>query len=184
MSWFEKLTVDCVNSDIWETETEVIGCNANVMLSMNNSLGTQLLSKCGVGLLGELDKLREHLPGKRLDLGQAIWLDLQVSKFTKAVIFFGRWSKNNDFSEQLIYKCFVNTLRLAFKKEVGSIAFPFFGTGSESMEIRWLENSIMRVLSDLNDLKISSEFSVEEILFYSTKTHLVERLNSSLARLL
>ncbi len=182
MSWFDKLTVDCIHGDLLQADTETLACNVNVMLNLNYSIGQQLLKRYGNSLAQELDIIRKRLPAQRLELGQALWVDNHAGK--RPLIFFGWWDRDNDFTVRLIYTSFVNTLREAFAHDCRSIAFPLFGTGSGSMCFNDFQESISKALQELNRLKGAHTFSVEEIVFFSTNKERIEPFSATLDRIL
>ena len=183
MPWFDDLTVDCFHGNILEADTEAIACNVNVMVNLNYSLGKQLLQHYGPRLLGRVDESRKQLNGGQLELGQAIWVDVSNCNSVRGIIFFGWWAEDNDFTSQLIYKCFTTTLRTAFANDCRSIAFPLFGSGSGNMNFQVFQKTIWQALFELNKLKDSGSFSVQELLFFSTDQRLLSQLDNYLARL-
>jgi O-acetyl-ADP-ribose deacetylase (regulator of RNase III) len=68
-----------------------------------------------------------------------------------------------------------NALRQALAATVRSVAFPLIGTGSH-MDPVILQAGIVKVLRDLNTLKSSSRFSIEELYFVSTRSDRVHEL--------
>lgn len=184
MCWFDNLTVDCIHGDLLLAETEAIACNVNVMLNLNYSIGQQLLHLYGNDLTEKLSIIKKHLPEQRLELGQAIWVDVNSSPEKTPIIFFGWWDKDNDFTTRLIYSSFVNSLRIAFAHNSRSIAFPLFGSGSESIHFNDFQESISKALQELNKLKMSHEFSIEELFFYSTNKVRIKKLSNHLDRII
>ncbi len=183
MSWFDKLTIDCTCGDILTADSQVVACNTTVKLGLHYSLGKQLVHLFGDKLLEKVTAAKALLPSGELPLGQAIWVEMDHSDRFAAIIFFSWWSADNEFSNRLIYQCLASVLRTAFNNGCRSLAVPLYGSGSGSMDFKRFQETVCRVLVELNTLRNSDTFSVEELVFVSTDQMWIEQLESSLAKL-
>ena len=180
MPWFDKLTIECIHGDILAIATDSVACNVNVNLDLNYSLGKQMVLKYGSGLLDAVNHARQLLPNGSLELGQAVFMPLTVFPPLKGVIFFGWWAADNEFTRALIYRSLTSILRKSFENNCFSLAVPFFGSGSGSMSFQLFLCTVAEVLEQLNNLKCSDSFSLEEIFFVSTNSDRVEQLRKKL----
>ncbi len=183
MSWFDKLEIDFIHGSLLDADTEAIACNVNVAIDLNYSIGKQLLEYFGPNLRGVIKNVRDTLPGRKLELGQAVWLDAPCPTSLKGIIFFGWWSSQNEFTANLIYTSFVNSLRVAFSYGCCSISFPLYGSGSGGMPFQLFQDTILQAFQELDNLRNSNMFSVEEVCFISTNMPRLEQLENHLARL-
>ena len=182
MNWADNLTIDCIHGDVLQANAEVLACNTNIKLGLQYSLGRQLVQRFGYPLVEKVTIAKQTLRKNEIALGETIWVDTWEIMPFNAIIFFGWWDADNEFSDRLIYQCFINVLRNAFNHECRSIALPLFGSGSGSMNFNRFQKVILNVLTELNSLPCSDTFSVEELMFYSTNSLLIQEIDKTLAR--
>lgn len=167
MSWFGRLDVQCKYADLLDMDVDGIICNTNIMLNLNYSIGRQLSKRCGPELERKLDDILMALPNHELPLGQSVCVRAFNMERIRSIIFTAWWSAENDFRAELIYQCHASALRSALNENMKSLAFPLFGTGSQTMRLPTLAAGIACVLNDFDALKGAESFSLEELYFVS-----------------
>ena len=83
------------------------------------------------------------------------------------------WDIQSEYNLNLFYKAYINSIRMAFQDNLKSIALPIMAYDGN---LRICGQAIDKVINDLNSLKDSSDFSIEEIYFVSTKSNDIEYL--------
>lgn len=184
MTWFDKLSIDCLHGDILSTDVEAIACNVNLQMHLCHSLGKQVADTFGPEIIVAIELARQTLPTGSLELGQAAFIPMETHPPMKGIIFFGWWAAENEFNRALIYRSMVNILRQGFLNSCLSLAIPLFGSGSGSMSFQIFQDTVAQVLEELNGLKHSASFSVEELYFVSTNSDRIDQLRQRLELLL
>lgn len=177
MTWFDKLEIDFRTGELFLSTKESIVVTVTTSIGPYGRLSRQLLGKYGVALSDEIRQLLEARPGGKLLLGEAVTVSaphgMDFDPFRK-LILAALWQHENEYTPNLIYTVYVNSLRQAFHHGMQSLAIPIL-----KVPKRMLRESIIKVFSELNALRDSSDFSVEEIEFVSTSASDVEFLRKS-----
>lgn len=181
MGWLDRLSVETRCGDLFSMPVEAVAVNTDVGVSFRHTLGRELLARCGEPLLQEVGKILDTLPLRRLALGQAITVPSYNLGSIEKVILVAWWGRENAFTSRFIEMVLTNALRQAFVANVRSVACPLIGTGSH-MDPTLLHAGIVKALRDLDTLKNSSRFSIEELYFVSTRSDRVSELQSYLDR--
>lgn len=99
-----------------------------------------------------------------LQLGEAVTVIVEENRGeTKRVILAALWQNENPYTPNLIYSVYINSLREAFKSNLLSLSLPII-----KVPKKIIGEKITQVLTDLNNLRTSNAFSVEEIEFVSS----------------
>lgn len=175
MSWLERLYVKYICGDLFSMEVDAIVCTVTNELGAYGALSRHLFNIGGPYLADDINKIKEGLLNKRLELGQSVTLhnkkELNLPKVDK-IILTAFWDISNDYTPNLIYRAHINSLREAFNHKVKTIALPVMAAGG--LEI--LSSGIVKVLYDLDELRNSDTFSIEELYFVSNKQSHVDCL--------
>lgn len=181
MSWLENLSVDAVCGDLFALDVEAIVCTIKVDGTLYGRTSKQLYH------LGE-PNLRNQVKGKLLELGvnslalgEAISVDtrnLPELKMFSRVILAALWDYQSEYTSNLIYAVIINSLRQAFAGTVKSLAIPIL-----NVDEKMFAQTTLKVLTELDTLRNSSDFSVDELLFVSNKENRVNYLNKAISQL-
>ena len=168
MSWIENLDIKAEHNDLLSTKVDAIVLPVNVDLEQYGKISQKIFSVCGIDLLNDLSKIKERLKNSKLFLGQAVSLhcppSCNIKRFYR-IIFVGMWDYQSEYNSNLFYKAYVSCFREAFQHNIRSIAFPIMAYDGN---IRISAQSAVKAITELDRLKNSSEFSVEEVCFVST----------------
>ena len=167
MSWLENLDFIIEHNDLLSMNVEAIVCSVTVNLDEYGKISKKLFDIGHANLISDLSEIKRNLPNNKLILGQAISLDCKpiynIGNFNK-LIFVALWDYQSEYNFNLFYKAYINSLREAFQNNITTIALPIMAyEGNLSICGR----AIIKVIHDLDSLKNSSEFSIEEIYFVS-----------------
>jgi hypothetical protein len=149
---------------------EAIVCTVTLDLDEYGNLSQKIFDIGKEKLRRDLFKIKESLPNNRLLSGQATSLvcksDYHIGNFER-LIFVAVWDYQSEYNLNLFYKAYINSLREAFQHNIRSIALPIMAYDGN---LRLCGQAIVKVIKDLDNLKISSEFSIEEIYFVSNNS--------------
>ena len=179
MSWFNKLTLEIKIADLFEQPSDGIVCPVTTRLGAYGALSRQLFATAGEALTADISKVAAQLDNNRLNLGAAVLLEAGLKYHLPGigyVILAALWDHENQYSANLIYQFFINGLRKAFENNLKSIALPIL-----HVPLNMLAETMIRVIKDLDGLKISDQFSVEKIIILSLKEHDVTFIKDYLA---
>jgi O-acetyl-ADP-ribose deacetylase (regulator of RNase III) len=168
--------------DLFSALCEAIVVNTDIAVSFRHTLGRELLERFGERLSTDVRTILETLPERRLALGQAVTVPAYNLDPIKNVILVAWWGRDNEFTFRLIESALTNSLRQAFAANILSLACPLIGTGFQHMDPALLHAGIVKVLRELDGLKNSARFSVEELYFISDRSDRVSDLQSYLNR--
>jgi len=183
MAWLDTLYLECRHGDLFEADVEALACNVNTSMALNYSLGRQLAERGGDGLVSEIRAEREQLQDNHLLLGEAISVPATGLEPFQWVILFAWWAAEGEYTDNLIYKCLINTLRQGFRREVTSLVLPMFGIGSGQVSAERLACQAVKVISDLDKLSVSDGYSIEHVVFASDRQSDIQKMEKELFRL-
>ncbi len=181
MSWLEDLTVDAVRGDLFAMDVDAIVCTTKVDGTLYGRTSKQLFSLDEQFFRAGIEEKILKLGQDKLSLGEAISLDTEtqenpeLNRF-KRIILAALWDYHSEYTYNLIYALIVNSLRQAFAGKIKSLALPIL-----NVDDKLFSQVTINVLSELNELKNSDEFSLEELIFVSDKENRVEFLNNSIS---
>ena len=176
MSWFEILDVLFAHGDILSFDTDAIVCTINVDYEAYGKISQKIYDQCHPELIYKIRKLKGVDAGNKLKLGQAITLNCQNEwdlNFQK-IILVAMWDFHSEYTWNLFYMGYINSIRQANENNLETIAMPIMAYEGK---IDLVARTILKVLTDLDRLKNSSEFSLEEIFFISYNQEHVETLD-------
>ena len=167
MSWLDKLEISFEHNDLLSINVEAIVCPVRLSLDAYGKISQRIFTAGRDALRDEVFTIKEYLPDNKLLLGQAISIvckpDYHIGNFRR-LIFTALWDHHSEYNVNLFYKAYINSLRDAFQHHIKSIALPVMAyDGNLSL----CGKAIIKVIQDLDSMKNSSEFSVENIYFVS-----------------
>ena len=178
MSWLEHLIVSVEHRDLLTMDTESLVCPVTVKLGEYGKISKTLFRHGGDALLAGLSEMKDVLPDRRLDLGQAVSLnckpDYHIGSFS-IIIFVALWAHYSEYGFNLFYKAYINSLREAFRHNLKSIALPIMAYDGN---IKLCSQAIVKVIQDLDGLEMSSGFSTTNVHFVSDNPNTVEFLRN------
>lgn len=180
MKWFEKLQINVRKGDIFQSETEGLMITTTTSLGPYGNLSKEFFEKYAQVLTSQIDSILNERTNKTLQLGETVSVIVEESgDKTKRVILATLWQNENPYTPSLIYSVYINSLREAFKANLLSLSLPIL-----KVPKNMLGEKIIQVLTDLNDLRTSETFSVEEIEFVSNNDGDIEFLEDVIDDLL
>ena len=178
MSWLEHLVVSVERHDLLTMDTEALVCPVTVELGEYGKISKALFRHGREALAAGLSEMKDALPDRRLDLGQAVSLnckpDYHIGSFS-TIIFVALWAHHSEYGFNLFYKAYINSLREAFRHNLKSIAMPIMAYDGN---INLCSQAIIKVIRDLDSLKVSSEYSTTNVHFVSDNLNTVEFLRN------
>ncbi len=149
--------------DITEENVDAIVNAANSSLIGGGGVDGAIHSKGGKQILEECKKIRETIYPEGLPTGKAVIttagnLPSKYVIHTVGPICNGNWSKN---LEKQLYSVFYNSLELAKRESLKSIAFPFISAGAYRCPKEKVATTAKKAIIDF----IKNENSLDEIRF-------------------
>jgi hypothetical protein len=99
MSWLESVYVKCICGDLFSMDVDAIVCTVTNELGAYGALSRHLFNTGGPSLADDINKVKEGLLNKRLELGQSITLD-NKKEFNlpgaEKIILTAFWNANNE----------------------------------------------------------------------------------------
>ncbi len=176
MSWLDNLDVIFENKELTLMRVDAMVCPISVNLKPYGKISQKLYALGQSALEKDLTEVKASLSNEKLNLGQAISIDCKpgytIGKFKK-LIFVALWDIQSEYNLNLFYKAYINSIRMALQDKLKSIALPIMAYDGN---LRICGQAIEKVINELNSLKGSSDFSIEEIYFVSTKSNDIEYL--------
>ena len=180
MSWLENIDIQFQHKDIISMDVDVIVSTITVNIEAYGKIGQKLFQLGWNTLNNDLLHLKDGLSKQKLDLGQAISLDCKaiynIGEYKK-LIFVALWDAQSEYDFNLFYKAYINSLREAFKYNMKSIALPIMAYDGN---LKICGQVIHKVIHDLDGLKDSDEFSLEEIFFVSNNSNHINFLKKEI----
>lgn len=174
MSWFDKLEINIRRGDIFQSKTESIMITVTTSLNPYGKLSTSFLNEYKTRLSPQFDSILSERTNQRLNLGEAISINIGRKAALgdiKMVVLTALWQDENPYTPNLIYSVYINSIRQALNKDLLSLSLPII-----KVPKILLGEKIVQVLKDLNNLRVSETFSVEEIEFVSNNEGDIEFL--------
>jgi len=149
--------------DITEEKVDAIVNAANSSLMGGGGVDGAIHSKGGKQILEECKKIRETIYPQGLPTGEAVIttagnLPSKYVIHTVGPICKGNWNKK---LEKKLYNSFYNSLKLAKKEKLKSIAFPFISAGVYRCPKEHIANTAKKAILDF----IKNENYLKEIRF-------------------
>ena len=148
-------------------KVESIVCPVTMDLDVYGKISNELFNLAQKSLRNDLCEIGSNSLNSRLLLGQAISInckpEYKLGNF-KTLIFVALWDYQSEYSFNLFYKAYINSLRQAFQHNIRSIALPIMAYEGN---LNLCGQAILKSVHDLDGLKHSAEFSIEEIYFVS-----------------
>ncbi|HEY4600698.1 MAG TPA: O-acetyl-ADP-ribose deacetylase [Cerasibacillus sp.] len=139
-----------MTGDLTKQKTDAIVNAANGTLMGGGGVDGAIHNVAGPELLKECKQIREHqLNGKYLPTGEVVitkGYDLPAKYVIHTVGPI--WSQSKSNQDELLAKCYRNSLQLALDKELTSIAFPSISTGAYRFPIELAATIAMRTIID------------------------------------
>ena len=169
------------HGDILSVDTDAIVCTINVDFEAYGKISQKIFDLCNPQLIYDIKKLRRDDADHKLLLGQAVSLTCNRGwnlHFQK-IIFVAMWDFCSEYNSNLFYKAYINSIRQAFENNLKSVAMPIMAYDGK---LNVAAEVVAKVLVDLDRLKNSSEFPLEEIYFVSYKEEHVETFEQIIGR--
>lgn len=184
MNWLESVDIFFECKDLISIDVEAIVCSVTVNLDAYGQISQQLFKTGQSHLKHDLIAIQERLANQKLTLGQAISLDCKHTyniPNIKKLIFVAMWDSHSEYTFNLFYKAYINALREALQHQIKSIALPVMAYDGNLI---MCGQAIVKVIHDLDCLKNSSEFSIEEVIFTTTNCNHIEFLKKEVEPIL
>jgi O-acetyl-ADP-ribose deacetylase (regulator of RNase III) len=178
MGWLERLSLQAETGDLFEQRTAAVAFTVNDQLHTYGALSRRLFQGAGPGFHEALDEARTRIPGGRLPVGEAVAVDRRDALLfpeVKHIVLAALWARENDYTEELIYKITANLLRAAFAVGAGSLAVPVFHVPPAV-----LQRGMARVLLDFDGLRGADAYPLETLRFVSNRPEVAESLRDAL----
>ena len=167
MNWIENVEVNFEHNDIMLSTAEAIVCPVTLELTEYGKISQGIFKTAHVSFINDLNVIKEELTDGQLMLGQAIAINCkptyQIGSF-KRIVLVALWDNESQYSYNLFYMSYINSLREAIQLDIKTIALPIMAYDGN---LDFCCQAIANVLHDLNNLKKSAEFSLETIDFIS-----------------
>jgi O-acetyl-ADP-ribose deacetylase (regulator of RNase III) len=171
MAWLDNLDIVFECNDLTSMKMDALVCPVTVELAEYGKLSSQIFNIAKSSLKRDLYEIKKKLPNERLILGEVAAINCKPAYQLNnigALIFAALWERQSEYSENLFYKSYINSLREAFKLNIKSIGLPLF---TYDGNLSFCAKAIIKTICDLDSLKNSSEFSVDEIYFVSKNSN-------------
>ena len=168
LSWIENLDIRAEHNDLLSVNADAIVSPVTVNLEQYGKISQQIFGVGNGELLDDLSKIKSDLINNRLRLGEAVSLRCSLSYHIgifERIIFVAMWDYQSEYNLNLFYKAYISCFRDAFQHNLKSIALPIMAYDGN---IRLNAQAAVKAITELDQLKNSSEFSVENIYFVST----------------
>ena len=145
--------VRLVLGDITELEVDVIVNAANSQLMVGGGVDYAIHQAAGPGLKNEIDSQAKYLnPGEVL-LTSGYRLPAKYVIHTVAP----RWSGGDDAEFDILFACYAESIELAIKRGLSSIAFPALGTGAFEVPVEISAEAAVRAIAEFD---LADDFEV------------------------
>lgn len=153
--------IKTIKADITKIEVDAIVNAANKTLYGGGGVDGAIHFGAGRELLAECVQIRETKYADGLPTGEAV-LTKGYNLPAKYIIHTVGpiWESENGKEKELLYNCYYNSLKLANKKKIKSIAFPSISTGAFRFP-KDLADQIAR--QAINDFLEKEKSNIEEI---------------------
>ncbi len=168
MSWLDELDVIVAHDDLLSVEVDAIVCPVTVKLEDYGKISRKIFEIATPSMQKDLMEVKKSLPNNQLRLGESISIDCAESygiNNCRKLIFTALWDFVSEYNMNLFYKAYINSFRRAFEDELKTIALPIMAYDGH---INLCGKAAVKVIKELDCLKNSSRFSVEEVYFIST----------------
>ena len=145
--------IKVVLGDITELEVDAIVNAANSHLMVGGGVDYAIHQAAGPGLKNEIDSQAKHLEPGEVLLTSGYRLPARYVIHTVAP----RWSGGNDVEFEVLFNCYANSIELALRKSLSSIAFPALGTGAFGVPVEVSAEAAVRAIAEFD---LSDEFKV------------------------
>ena len=165
--------VRLVLGDITELEVDAIVNAANSQLMVGGGVDYAIHQAAGPGLKNEIDSQAKYLnPGEVL-LTSGYRLPAKYVIHTVAP----RWSGGDDAEFDVLFTCYAESIELALRKGLSSIAFPALGTGAFGVPVEISAEAALRAIAEFD---LADDFEVILCCFsqedYDTYASTIQRI--------
>lgn len=145
--------VQVVLGDITELEVDAIVNAANSQLMVGGGVDYAIHQAAGPGLKNEIDSQAKYLnPGEVL-ITSGYRLPAKYVIHTVAP----RWRGGDDAEFDVLFTCYAESIELAIKKGLRSIAFPALGTGAFGVPVEVSAEAAVRAIAEFD---LADDFEV------------------------
>lgn len=143
-----KTNMRVINGDITSVEVEAIVNPSNLLYNVGAVLRA-INIKAGPELKREYKQILKKRNNEPLNPGEAI-ITKGYNLPAKHVIFTSGifWNGGNASEKECLYNCYINSLELAIKNKLSTIAFPLIGAGVDEVPSKIAEEVAMRAFKD------------------------------------
>ena len=157
-----KTTIEIVQGDITEQDTDAIVNAANSSLMGGGGVDGAIHRKGGLSILEECKKIRSSVWRDGLPTGKAVITTGGKLKARYVIHAVGPiWHGGHSNEPELLADCYRNSLDLANSKGLKSIAFPAISTGAYGYPVELASKVAFNACNDF----LSHRSSIELILF-------------------
>lgn len=175
----DSFEVDFATGDLLALPVEAPVVSVNERMNLNYGLAKQLVARTGPELPAQLLAYVASRGGGPFLEGEVTSLPTgKLQPPGRRVIFVVWWTFDNEYTENLVFKCITNSIREADRHGLKSLAFPLFGRGHR-LSFRTIAGGIAKSINQLQ--AIAKPFSVERVVFASTKDSEIEALRETMA---
>jgi len=141
--------VQVVRADITSLEVDAIVNAANSQLMVGGGVDYAIHQAAGPGLKNEIDSQAKYLEPGEVLLTSGYRLPAKFVIHTVAPI----WRGGNDLEFEVLVNCYSNSVEMALKKGLKSIAFPALGTGAFGVPVEVSAEAAVKAIAgfDLDD---------------------------------
>ena len=141
--------IQVVRGDITELEVDAIVNAANSQLMVGGGVDYAIHRAAGPGLKNEIDSQAKYLEPGEVLLTSGYRLPTKFVIHTVAPI----WHGGKDLEFEVLISCYANSVDMALKKGLKSIAFPALGTGAFGVPVEVSAEAAVKAIAefDLDD---------------------------------
>jgi O-acetyl-ADP-ribose deacetylase (regulator of RNase III) len=178
VSWLETLDIECIQDDILSIECDALACTVSRELECYGKISKKLFSTCAPHFGAKVSSLRSTLREGAVEIGEAVSLQTQPEWNLNAghIILVAMWDFQSEYTQNLFYKAYINSIRRGLDLQVKSMALPVmdYHHGGKAA------HAICEVILDLGNLRNSGCNSIEHLMFVSTRQEHVQLLEARL----
>jgi O-acetyl-ADP-ribose deacetylase len=161
---FANTRIRIVKGDITEQDADAIVNAANSSLMGGGGVDGAIHRKGGPTILEECEKVRRNEWREGLPVGETVITSGGNLKARFVIHTVGpMWNGGSSGEEQLLAKCYSNSLKLAAVRRLNSIAFPALSTGAFGYPFRGA--AIVAIKAVQNFLANHDDTTLREVIF-------------------
>jgi len=178
MGWLDKLSVEFELGEIMAMDAESFMCPLSVRLEEYGKISQRVFRVGGSEFIAELCNIRNQLPDEKLLLGQSLHVQVQPNYgfgSYKYVVLTALWDNESEYNRNLFYKAYLTAFRTAINLNIKSIVVPAMGYDGN---LPVSSAALLSVIQELDELKSSDDFSLEDIYVVSSNSIHIDYLRS------